>query len=133
MIYLTAATAGHVRFTDLGLHPDVFSIGVFTLRWYSLAYIAGILIGWWYLLKLLAQPVPWGARQMLPGKVREPERLPVQGRELPPSSWSAATEAHPRRRPPPRAPAHRRRRRRPTTSAGSGPIRRRRGSRCPAP
>ncbi len=56
MIYLTAATAGHVNFTDLGLHPDVFSIGFFTLRWYSLAYISGILIGWWYLLKLLAQP-----------------------------------------------------------------------------
>lgn len=50
------ATAGHVRFADLGLHPDVFSIGAFTLRWYSLAYIAGIVVGWWYLLKLLAQP-----------------------------------------------------------------------------
>jgi phosphatidylglycerol:prolipoprotein diacylglycerol transferase len=51
-----ASGAGHVRFADLGLHPDVFSIGFFTLRWYSLAYIAGIVIGWWYLLKLLAQP-----------------------------------------------------------------------------
>ena len=47
---------GHIRFADLGLHPDVFSLGFFTLRWYSLAYIAGIVIGWWYLLKLLAQP-----------------------------------------------------------------------------
>ena len=47
---------GHIRFADLGLHPDVFSIGFFTLRWYSLAYIAGIVIGWWYLLKLIAQP-----------------------------------------------------------------------------
>jgi phosphatidylglycerol---prolipoprotein diacylglyceryl transferase len=51
-----AASAGHIRFSDLGLHPDVFSIGFFTLRWYSLAYIAGIVVGWWYLLKLLAQP-----------------------------------------------------------------------------
>jgi phosphatidylglycerol:prolipoprotein diacylglycerol transferase len=50
------AGGGHIRFADLGLHPDVFSIGFFTLRWYSLAYIAGILVGWWYLLKLLAQP-----------------------------------------------------------------------------
>ena len=48
--------AGHIRFADLGLDPDVFSIGFFTLRWYSLAYIAGIVIGWWYLLKLIAQP-----------------------------------------------------------------------------
>lgn len=51
-----AAVGGHIRFEDLGLHPDVFSIGFFTLRWYSLAYIAGIVIGWWYLLKLLDQP-----------------------------------------------------------------------------
>ena len=48
--------AGHLRFADLGLDPDVFSLGFFTLRWYSLAYIAGIVIGWWYLLKLIAQP-----------------------------------------------------------------------------
>ncbi|WP_298669127.1 prolipoprotein diacylglyceryl transferase [uncultured Sphingomonas sp.] len=56
ILSLLAEAAGHIRFTDLGLHPDVFSIGFFTLRWYSLAYIAGIVIGWWYLLKLLAQP-----------------------------------------------------------------------------
>ena len=31
-------------------------IGRFQLRWYSLAYLAGILIGWWYLLRLIAQP-----------------------------------------------------------------------------
>ena len=48
--------AGHIRFDALGLHPVIASIGRFDLRWYSLAYIAGILIGWWYLLRLLAQP-----------------------------------------------------------------------------
>ena len=48
--------SGPIRFSDLGLHPDVFSVGFFTLRWYSLAYIAGIVVGWWYLLRLLAQP-----------------------------------------------------------------------------
>ena len=31
-------------------------MGFFTLRWYSIAYIAGILAGWWYLLRLLDQP-----------------------------------------------------------------------------
>jgi len=51
-----AAVGDHLRFESLGLHPDVFSLGFFTLRWYSLAYIAGIVIGWWYLLKLLQQP-----------------------------------------------------------------------------
>ena len=53
---ITGDPAGHVRFADLGLHPDVFSIGFFTLRWYSIAYISGILVGWWYLIKLIAQP-----------------------------------------------------------------------------
>ena len=48
--------AGHIRFADLGLSPNIFSIGAFTLRWYSLAYITGIVVGWWYLLRLLAQP-----------------------------------------------------------------------------
>ena len=56
MILPTLAAAGHVRFADLGLHPEVFTIGFFTLRWYSLAYIAGIVIGWWYLLRLLREP-----------------------------------------------------------------------------
>ena len=51
-----AVAGGHIRFADLGLHPEVFSIGFFTLRWYSLAYIAGIVVGWWYLLRLLKQP-----------------------------------------------------------------------------
>ena len=30
--------------------------GAFDLRWYSLAYLAGIFIGYWYLLKLLKKP-----------------------------------------------------------------------------
>jgi phosphatidylglycerol:prolipoprotein diacylglycerol transferase len=56
MLAAAGTAAGHLRFEELGLHPDVFSIGFFTLRWYSLAYIAGIVIGWWYLLRLLDQP-----------------------------------------------------------------------------
>ena len=44
------------KFTDLGLSPVALHIGPFDLRWYSLAYLAGIFVGYWYLLKLLAQP-----------------------------------------------------------------------------
>jgi phosphatidylglycerol:prolipoprotein diacylglycerol transferase len=40
----------------MGLDPVALDLGFFTIKWYSLAYIAGILIGWWYLLKLIAQP-----------------------------------------------------------------------------
>jgi len=55
LTFLADATAA-LRFEDLGLSPVALDLGFFHLRWYSLAYIAGILIGWWYLLKLLAQP-----------------------------------------------------------------------------
>ena len=51
-----SAAANHIQFSQLGLHPVALDLGFFQLKWYSLAYIAGILIGWWYLLKLLAQP-----------------------------------------------------------------------------
>ena len=50
------ASAGAIRFQDLGLHPIALDLGWFQLRWYSLAYLAGIVLGWWYLLRLLAAP-----------------------------------------------------------------------------
>lgn len=52
----TAATGGHLRFADLHLNPVALDLGFFQIKWYSLAYITGILVGWWYLLKLIAQP-----------------------------------------------------------------------------
>jgi phosphatidylglycerol---prolipoprotein diacylglyceryl transferase len=60
-----AAAGGAVRWTDLGLDPIALDLGVWNifgasihavLRWYSLAYLFGILIGWWYLLRLLREP-----------------------------------------------------------------------------
>ena len=45
-----------VAFPDLGLSPIALHLGPFDLRWYSLAYLAGIFVGYWYLLKLLKQP-----------------------------------------------------------------------------
>ena len=53
---LAAAASGAIRFDDLGLDPVAVNLGFFTIKWYSLAYLAGILIGYWYLLKLVAQP-----------------------------------------------------------------------------
>ncbi|HYW17113.1 MAG TPA: prolipoprotein diacylglyceryl transferase [Allosphingosinicella sp.] len=52
---LSMAADDYVRFTDLGLSPTLFD-WPFPLRWYSLAYLAGILIGWWYLMKLIDRP-----------------------------------------------------------------------------
>ncbi|MEP6784676.1 MAG: prolipoprotein diacylglyceryl transferase [Sphingomonadales bacterium] len=51
-----ANTAAALHFNDLGLSPIALDLGFFQLRWYSLGYIAGILLGWWYLSKLLKQP-----------------------------------------------------------------------------
>jgi len=51
-----APAANVVRFEDLGLSPTALDLGFFQLRWYSLGYLTGIVIGWWYLLKLIAQP-----------------------------------------------------------------------------
>ena len=48
--------SGFTKFSDLGLSPIALHVGPFDLRWYSLAYLAGIFIGFWYLLKLLKQP-----------------------------------------------------------------------------
>lgn len=53
---LTAALAGPIRFETLGLDPVALDLGFFTIKWYSLAYLAGILLGYWYLLKLIARP-----------------------------------------------------------------------------
>ena len=35
------------------LDPVIFSLGFISIRWYSLAYVLGILIGWWYGKKLI--------------------------------------------------------------------------------
>nr|WP_279338779.1 prolipoprotein diacylglyceryl transferase [Sphingomonas sp. BGYR3] len=53
---MLAQSTDYLRFETLGLHPVALDVGFFQLRWYSLAYIAGIIVGWWYLLRLIAQP-----------------------------------------------------------------------------
>jgi phosphatidylglycerol:prolipoprotein diacylglycerol transferase len=56
MMTTLAAASDAIRWTDLGLSPIALDLGFFQLRWYSLAYLAGIVLGWWYLLRLIAQP-----------------------------------------------------------------------------
>jgi phosphatidylglycerol---prolipoprotein diacylglyceryl transferase len=45
-----------LRWASLNLDPTAVNLGFFKIRWYSLAYITGIIVGWWYLVKLLSQP-----------------------------------------------------------------------------
>lgn len=53
---IIASAAGYIQFTDLGVGPVAIDLGFFQIRWYSLGYLAGILLGYWLLLRLLARP-----------------------------------------------------------------------------
>ena len=53
---ILANAAQFTRFEELGVSPNALDLGFFQLKWYSLAYLAGILIGYWYLTKLIDQP-----------------------------------------------------------------------------
>ena len=53
---LASDAANAIQWRQLGVGPIALDLGFFQLRWYSLAYLAGIAIGWWYLLKLIGQP-----------------------------------------------------------------------------
>lgn len=52
---LADATTAPIRWTDLGLRPGI-DLGFFTLRYYSLAYLIGILLAYWHLGKMIRQP-----------------------------------------------------------------------------
>lgn len=39
--------------------PVLFQIGPLAIRWYALAYVAGILLGWWYAMRLIRNEALW--------------------------------------------------------------------------
>ncbi|HRJ68460.1 MAG TPA: prolipoprotein diacylglyceryl transferase [Beijerinckiaceae bacterium] len=47
-------------FTFPGFDPVAIWIGPLPIRWYALAYIGGLLIGWWYARSLAAKDRLWG-------------------------------------------------------------------------
>lgn len=53
---IIATAANYIQFENLGVGPVALDLGFFQIRWYSLGYLAGILLGYWLLLKLLARP-----------------------------------------------------------------------------
>lgn len=59
MLSLLAAAAadasGPIQWAELGLTPGI-DLGFFTLRWYSLAYLAGIVLGYWHLSRMIKAP-----------------------------------------------------------------------------
>ena len=64
-----------IPFPDIG--PEVFSVSIgtfeFALRWYALAYIAGIIIGWRIIVAAVKRPALWPEDRapMTPAQVEE--------------------------------------------------------------
>ena len=58
MLSLLAASgvAEPIYWENLGLRPYLFEIGSFQLRFYSLAYLFGILLAYWHLSKMIKAP-----------------------------------------------------------------------------
>ena len=45
-----------LRFENLGLSPIAVDLGFFTIKWYSLAYLVGIIFAYWHLTRALRLP-----------------------------------------------------------------------------
>ncbi|MGD2131597.1 MAG: prolipoprotein diacylglyceryl transferase [Maricaulaceae bacterium] len=45
-----------------GFNEVIFSIGPIAIRWYALAYIAGLVLGWRYYLRLVKNPGLWTSK-----------------------------------------------------------------------
>jgi phosphatidylglycerol:prolipoprotein diacylglycerol transferase len=41
------------------IDPVLVQFGPFAIRWYALAYIAGLLIGWWFIVRMLRETRLW--------------------------------------------------------------------------
>jgi phosphatidylglycerol:prolipoprotein diacylglycerol transferase len=55
LLSLLADASQAIRFEDLGLRKSI-DLGFFQLRFYSLAYLAGIVLGYWHLTKMIKAP-----------------------------------------------------------------------------
>lgn len=56
MLFLLASSASDpIYWVDFGLTRGI-ELGFFTLRWYSLAYLAGIVLGYWHLIRMVRAP-----------------------------------------------------------------------------
>jgi phosphatidylglycerol---prolipoprotein diacylglyceryl transferase len=51
------------------IDPVAVAAGPLVIRWYALAYVVGILIGWWAMTRLARRPGPSGAALMAKGAV----------------------------------------------------------------
>lgn len=59
------------------ISPEIFTIGLFgfefSLRWYALAYLVGLIVGWRIMVALMKRPALWGG--VSPMRPDQPEAL----------------------------------------------------------
>ena len=56
LLAASSAVADPIYWSDLGMRPYLFEIGGFQLRYYSLAYLLGVIFAYWHLSKMIKQP-----------------------------------------------------------------------------
>ena len=54
-LLLAQSASDAIMWEDLGLRPGI-DLGFFTLRFYALAYLAGIAVGYWHLTRMIKAP-----------------------------------------------------------------------------
>ncbi|MEM8726551.1 MAG: prolipoprotein diacylglyceryl transferase, partial [Pseudomonadota bacterium] len=55
LLAASGAVADPIYWSDLGLRPGI-DLGFFTLRFYSLAYLIGVVFAYWHLSRMIKQP-----------------------------------------------------------------------------
>jgi phosphatidylglycerol:prolipoprotein diacylglycerol transferase len=62
-----ASAGAALRWDQLGISPVALDLGFFQLKWYPLSYLAMLLLGWWYMARLIARPgAPLASRNLEP-------------------------------------------------------------------
>ncbi|MEL7188471.1 MAG: prolipoprotein diacylglyceryl transferase [Pseudomonadota bacterium] len=56
LLAASADAAGPLMSSDYSLGPSLFKIGWFELRYYSLAYLIGVIFSYWHVSKMIKQP-----------------------------------------------------------------------------
>ena len=62
MLSMAMMAAPILALTFPAIDPVLFSVGPLAIRWYALAYVAGLVLGWLYARRIAANAALWGGR-----------------------------------------------------------------------
>ena len=74
---MPALTVAAIAFPHI--NPVIVSIGPFSIHWYGVGYVVGILFGWWYSKRLVSTPRLWRNEQTADEAGRPRRFRPVGG------------------------------------------------------